>query len=620
MAAMMLIMSVSCGSHDRGTTDESAFSVSPGKSGQESQSDSISTTVVKQIDIYPAKDNFFSDSKWGYIDSAGMFVIQPSFSQAFRFQKNGRAVAGKGDSVGIIDRSGSFITEPVYTHISPYTEGLAVAADTDGYVVLDEDGRVISDKYQFIGSYKSGRAVYYKQTSDGSLFYGYLDESGKPVIQPIYIYATDFEGNRAVVKLGEGLHAIIDRTGTVIKTMEYWEVSGLSDGKAAFRIYAGGKYGYVDSNGNEIINPSFVYAGEFRDNRAVVSVPGGPSRLVSGVIDEKGRFVINPEFDEIHFLGENRVALGTARDPNNTAAGSKFALADTDGNLLTDFVFYSIEPFNNGIASVTDNTSTFFINTSGKKMQALPAMEGAGQMEMLDGLIYANIDQRMVYLNQQGHVVYRPADSITTSTGVRLSEEKFKPNINYLVYFPVLGNMADLKIEADVNAKLREMWIDMSAMSIKTSDVLDYHYEGGFSLVFSRKDLIVLAETGYKYPFGAAHGMPVMNHVHIDVRTGRFYELKDLFKKGSDYSGILSQIVRDQITEMAQSEDTLYWYDSYNGIRPDHQFYINENGLNLYFQPYEIAPYAAGFPTFLVTFDELSDIIDKNGDFWKLFN
>jgi len=630
LASMALIMTVSCslrgngsnapdeGKNETSVNDSSAKSI--GLTSDDGLSGSTRMSDAKQPDIYPAKDTFFADSKWGYIDSAGMFVIQPSFSQAFRFQKNGRAVAGRGDSVGIIDRTGSFIAEPVYTSINQYAEGLAVAADTDGYIVLDEDGRAISAKYQYIGDYKSGRAVYYVQTLNGSILYGYLDENGKPVIQPVYLNATDFEGSRAVVKLSDGLYAIIDRSGTVIKTLEYWEVSGFSDGKAAFRAYAGGKFGYIDSGGNEIIKPSFIYAGEFRNGRAVVSVPGGPSRTVRGLIDETGRFVINPEYDEILMLGEDRIALGTARDPNNIAAGSRFALADADGKLLTDFIFYSIEPFSNGVASATDSTSTYFINTSGKKMQTLPSAEGAGYMEILGGLIYANIDQRMSYINQQGHVIYEPADSITTSTGVRVCEEKYKPNIDYLVYYPVLGNMADLKLEAEVNAKLMEMWTDISTASIKPSDILDYHYEGGFSLVFSRKGLIVLSETGYSYPFGAAHGMPVMNHVHIDVRTGRFYELKDLFKKGSNYTGILTQIVRDQITEMAQSEDTLYWLDSYDGISSDQQFYINENGLNLYFQPYEIAPYAAGFPTFLVTFDEISDIIDKDGDFWRSFN
>lgn len=72
--------------------------------------------------------------------------------------------------------------------------------------------------------------------------------------------------------------------------------------------------------------------------------------------------------------------------------------------------------------------------------------------------------------------------------------------------------------------------------------------------------------------------------------------------------------------DMTGSESDMYWLDSYDGISSDQQFYITDKGLNLYFQPYEIAPYSAGFPTFMVTFEEIGDIIDKKGDFWKSFN
>jgi hypothetical protein len=546
-------------------------------------------------------------------------VIQPSFSQAFRFQDTGLAVAGSDNRVGLIDRSGNYVADPVYTYINSYSEGRAVATDKDGFVVLDENGRVISDKYRFISNYKSGRAVFYTKTEAGTYLYGYLDENGKPVILPIYLNATDFEGNRATVKLSEGTYAVIDRSGKALKTLECLELYGFSGGKAAFRQSSDGKYGYVDTNGNIVIQPAFDHAESFRDHRAVVSI-WADGRQIHGLIDENGRFIMEPRYDEILMLGEHRAALGIPRNPDIPFGGFKYALADTDGNLLTDFIFMSIGRFSNGIASVTNSTSTFFINTSGKKVENLPVLDGAGQMEILDGLIFANIDQRPFYISKQGQTVYRPVSWIGTESGVKVFEEKYRPNIDYLVYYPVLGNMADLIVEADVNAKLMEMWTDISTVSVKPTDILDHSYEGGFQVVFSRGDLIVLMEHGYDYAFGAAHGMPVMNHVHIDTRTGRFYELADLFVKGSKYEEVLTGIVGKQLNDLAESGNMDYFPDSFDGIRSDHQFYITDKGLNLYFQPYEIASYAAGFPTFMVTFDEISDIIDMDGDFWKSFN
>jgi hypothetical protein len=42
--------------------------------------------------------------------------------------------------------------------------------------------------------------------------------------------------------------------------------------------------------------------------------------------------------------------------------------------------------------------------------------------------------------------------------------------------------------------------------------------------------------------------------------------------------------------------------------------------LYIYFTPYEIAPYAAGFPTFKIPFTQILNIIDEEGEFWKAFN
>ncbi len=612
LALMIMFTAASCGI-EAGLRDEPVREVSgsPIQQGSETGSES---------GIFPAKDNYLTDSKWGYIDKAGMFVIQPSFTQAFRFQGNGRAVAGRDDKVGLIDRTGSYITEPVFSYINEFKEGLAIAADNSGYVVLDTNGKVISEKYQYIGDYSGGRAAFSIQAQDGSLHYGYLDETGKPVIKPGYLYATNFEGELAVVKLADGVHEIIDRMGKTVKALDFWQVAGLSDGKAAFRQSPDEKLGYIDINGNVIIKPAFTTAGNFVDGRAVVTVPRGDGFEIRGLIDESGQFVYEPQYNEIIIPGEKRAALGLPRDPNNPFAGSKYALADYDGKLLTDFDFYDIGKYDNGIAYAVDSSSTYFIDKSGNRVESLPSAEGAGQMEVLDGLVSASIDQRMYYIDKQGTIVYKPLSCIDTDTGLKVCEEKFRPNTDYIVYYPVLENMADMKKELEVNRELKEMWTGISTLSIKPDDVLDYHYEGGFSIAYGRKSLLVIMESGYDYPFGAAHGMPLMNHVHIDTRTGEFYELEDLFLKDSDYTGILSEIVRSQITDMSGTESEMYWLDSYEGISSDQLFYITDKGLNLYFTPYEIAPYAAGFPTFMVTFEEIGDIIDKKGGFWKSFN
>jgi hypothetical protein len=568
-----------------------------------------------RISIYPAPVSYIGDSKWGYIDTSGKFVLKPDYSSTERFQPNGLAVAGKEGKVGLIKYTGKFVVEPVYQSIGDFSDGLAIAQDENGFSVIDAKGNIISGMYPFIGDYKEGRAVYYVELQGGNIRYGYLGENGQTAIAPVYEYAFDFNGGLATAKLPNDGYVIIDKSGNKLKTLNYNYVTNISDGMIPFSPYQDGKFGYLNSKGDVAIEPMFLTAEGFRDGTAVVNAAADFTVNKYGLIDKKGKYLIKPQYNEILQLGEGMVALGLAIDPKNTFAGSKYALATSEGTVLTDFIFYGLEQFNNGAASVYDNTSTFFIDKQGKRVESLPSADGIGKLELLDSLVYADIDKRPYYMNRRGEIVYRPSSAITLKSGVNVSEEKFRPNRNYLVYYPVLGNLKDLKVQDSINTKLRDMWIDKK---IIPTDNLDYSYEGDFKIGFNRKNLLELQKSAYDYPFGAAHGMPTMDYVHIDTRTGAFYQLEDLFKDGSDYVKVLSDILKKQIAE--HGEEMGVWPDSYKGIKPDQPFFLSSEALMLYFEPYEIAPYAAGFPTFTVPFAEISDIIDKNGSFWLSFN
>ncbi len=565
--------------------------------------------------VYPAQVSSIGDSKWGYIDDSGEFVLKPDYSSAQRFQKNGLAVAGRNGKTGLIDLTGKFAVKPVYQSIGDFSDGLAIAQEEKGFFVIDSNGNILSSGYPFIGNYKEGRAAYYVELPDGNIRYGYLGENGQTAIEPVYDYAFDFSGGLTTAKLPNGGYVIIDKSGNKLKKLNYNYVAGISDGRIPFSPYQDGKFGYLNSKGDVAIEPMFLTAEAFRDGTAVVNAAVDFSVNQYGLIDKQGKYLIKPQYNEILQLGEGRVALGLAIDPQNTFAGSKYALATSEGTLVTDFIFYGLEQFNNGVASVYDNASTYFIDKRGKRVDRLPSADGIGKLELLDNLVYANIDQRPYYMNRPGKIVYRPSSTITLKSGVNVSEEKFRPNRNYLVYYPVLGNLKDLKAQESINTKLRDKWINVK---IKPTDNLDYSYEGDFKIGFNHKNLLELQKSAYDFPFGAAHGMPIMEYVHVDTRTGAFYQLEDLFKDGSDYVKVLGEILKKQIAD--HGEEMGVWPDSYKGIKPDQPFFLSSEALMLYFEPYEIAPYAAGFPTFTVPFAEISHIIDKNGSFWMSFN
>ena len=624
-AAVLMMTTASCDSQGAGSgsrpvaaqTDVLSSTPEQGTQQKESNQNPSSAVIPEsgQSEVYPAQVDYLGEQEWGYINETGKFVIKPVYDQAQRFQDNGLAIAGKNGKVGLIDRTGKFVAEPVYKSIGEFSEGLAAAQDDEGFEVLDSSGTVLSGNFQHIGSYREGRAVYGIAQQDGQVHYGYLDENGQTAIEPVYEFAGSFADGYAVVKVPGGGCLLIDRNGEKVKSLPYSFVWDLSDGMMLFRPDPTGKLGYLNAKGGVEIQPVFLDARSFQHGRAVVNAASDYSDNKYGLIDKKGNYLIKPQYNDIIQLDEGMTALGLPAEPGEPFTGSRYALAGEDGTVLTDFEFYHVDGFKNGIASVYNNTTTFFVDKMGKRIEGLPAADGSGKLELLGSLVYADIDRRPYYMDKQGEVVYRPSSAVTLKNGISVSEEKYKPNRNYLVYYPVVEGMKDLKTEDSVNTRLRDMW---TVGEVKPSDNLDYSYDGDFSIGFYRKNLLELKRSAYDFPFGAAHGMPIMRYVHVDTVTGRFYQLEELFRSDSNYLKVLSEIVGKQIKE--RGEDMGIWKDSYKGIRADQLFYLGKNSLMLYFEPYEIGPYASGFPTFTIPFEEISDIIDKKGSFWQSFN
>lgn len=571
------------------------------------------TGARARITLYPVSVKTVRGTKWGYIDDKGRIAIAPVFDYAFDYQDNGLAIVQVGDKNGVIDRAGRYRINPIYNSINAFSEGRATVIDKQGFKVIDERGRVVTKKaYSFISTYSEGRAM--ASAPDGeSGKYGYLDLQGREAIPFQYEEAGDFRNGKALVKVKAGEYALIGPKGNTLHTYHHPYVGSMGDGLLPFQKDVNGKYGYIDEKGAVVIKPQYTGAQPFRERRAVVNLAPDYGNQY-GLIDTNGKVILKPEYNDLLQLGDHRVAVGYSLDPKQPYLGSKYAIADDNGNFLTEKKFYEVSEFTRGYASVSDGSRTFFIDQSGNQANRLPNVAGSGTLHFVGNLIKADVDQRISYFNENGGVVWQPSTVIPLRPPYQVREEKYKPNKDYLVYYPQVEGMSDPLTAAKVNAKLKEL----SQVKPVGEGQLDYSYTGDFSVEFFNKNLLVLELNGYNYPFGAAHGMPSKIYAHVDVNSGAFYALKDLFKPGSDYVKTLSALIGEQI-----KDDPQYDYvfpDSYKGINANQPFYVNDEALFIYFPPYEIAPYAAGFPTFKIPYADIMDIIAKDGAFWRSFH
>lgn len=564
--------------------------------------------------LFPVSLKVVGGSKWGYIDSKGKWVIKPIYEQAGDFQEGVAIVRLKGLS-GVIDSKGYFIVKPKYDTIHSFSEGRATVIDQHGFKTIDESGKELTTKaYSFMGDYKEGRVLFSVTDEKGKNLYGFLNRRGKEVIPASYLSASDFQDGRSVVKLKDGTYALINLTGKILQKYDFAYVGLYGEGLLPFQKSSGGMYGFINEQGKIIIEPRFRWVQPFQGGSAIVTISDGNHDL-SGLIDKKGQFILKPNYHKIIHLGEDRLAIGKAVDPEKPYIGEIYALGDTNGHILTGFIFNRIGQYENGAASAANDQFTFFIDKKGRRMNTLPIVKGNGELHVEKTLIKGEIDFRLQYFKKDGELIWRQNAVIPLNEPYSVSEQKYKPNKDFLIYYPQINGMVDRKTQERINQLLKDL------AGIKETPAhlqLESNYMGDFEVTFYRKNLVVIEITGYNYPFGAAHGMPVKKYIHLDLKTGDIFSLNDLFKPGSPYIKVLSERIGNQIKD--NPKYTYVFPGSYKGIQVDQPFFISEDGLNLYFGPYEIAPYTAGFPAFTIPLEELTDIIDRNGSFWRSFH
>lgn len=237
---------------------------------------------------------------------------------------------------------------------------------------------------------------------------GYIDQTGKIVIEPRFKRAYDFEEGLAWACDFEGNEYFIDETGKIVIDQPFPLDKGFfSEGLAKICIYVGGdkrypnseKYGFIDKTGKCVINPQYAWAGDFHEGLAEVSVMGDGEGGFgkTGYIDHEGNFVIEPQFRMGDFFSEG---LAPVKNDNK-----KYGYIDKSGHTAIPFQFDDAQPFSEGLALVEINDKWGFVNKAGK-IVINPVFDNARNFH--EGLAYIEIGGKAGYINQLGEYAIPP--------------------------------------------------------------------------------------------------------------------------------------------------------------------------------------------------------------------
>lgn len=130
----------------------------------------------------------------------------------------------------------------------------------------------------------------------------------------------------------------------------------------------------------------------------------------------------------------------------------------------------------------------------------------------------------------------------------------------------------------------------------------EYSYNTRFDVKFNQngKLSIILYDATYS---GGAHGLEGVKTYNFNVHTGEVYTLKDIISNEAKFKSLT-----EYAKKYMQEHQEIFFDEEIIGdfeVNEQTQFYFTESGIDLIFQQYEVASYAAGHPTISIPSSEL---------------
>lgn len=179
--------------------------------------------------------------------------------------------------------------------------------------------------------------------------WGFIDKTGRVVIEPKFKYCSRFREGRALVRTETGF-GYIDTQGRMAVKAEYTGGSPLL-AEGLLGVEKGGRWGFVDLNGESRIACRFAEVQSFSGGLAAVKTEGK-----WGFIDLAGALIIPARFEKVRDFSEGLAPVSLK---------GTWGYIDKTGNFAIQPQYESAAPFSNGLALVKTKDKEFYVDRSG---------------------------------------------------------------------------------------------------------------------------------------------------------------------------------------------------------------------------------------------------------------
>lgn len=256
---------------------------------------------------------------------------------------------------GFMNIKGEVIIKPQYTFCRDFRSGMAKVGKT---TFINVKGEKLKSNVKFFDATQFNDGLLAVKLISG--YWGFINKEGGLIIETKYQKVTDFNDGYALVMNTLGVY-VIDKNGKETKiNYEKSSINGIkhfSEGLAI--IYVGTKFGFVNENGDVIVEPEYLSVGYYRDGLCWVRMTDGKI----GYINKTGTVVIPP-------------------------------------------VFYAASEFDNGFARIKTKDGWGYINTKGELIPIDKSIEVFNEVE--DGTALVRNEYKWGYLNPDGSWLIEP--------------------------------------------------------------------------------------------------------------------------------------------------------------------------------------------------------------------
>jgi hypothetical protein len=200
---------------------------------------------------------------------------------------------------------------------------------------------------------------------DDKGLYGYKNDKGQIKIKSQFIWADTLVNNRALIRMDDGKFAIINETGLILKKLPYPIVKPFKEDLALVKLE--NKYGYINRQGNVVIEIKYYQAHYFSNGFAVVCPLKDGSNNADVVINKKGDVVFDFQKNEMssvpffEFFSEDLIGFMKNED-------RKMGFMNTKFEEVISPQFEYVEFFKEGYVKCLDKNNFYLVNKKGKSI------------------------------------------------------------------------------------------------------------------------------------------------------------------------------------------------------------------------------------------------------------